>query len=157
MAYCRSEGAESHLDREFGVEVKWDIPLFEGYPGSPLKSVLVSWIGIFFGLFNPGIWSLIRGEKFDSVVLYTGYVYATFWIAMAAARMNGAAVLFGTDAHVLSSRNNRGWKLAIKETAMATVVSAGRCRNPAVERWVRIDAITGNLGRAPGNDSLLCR
>ena len=48
-------------------------------------------------------------------MLYTGYVYATFWIALAAARMNGAVVLFGTDAHVLSSRNNRGWKLAIKK------------------------------------------
>ncbi len=116
VAYCGLQGAESHLDQEFGVEVKWDIPLLQGYPWVAIKNR--SWcpgLGSFFGLFNPGIWSLIRREKFDAVVLYTGYVYATFWIALAAARMNGAVVLFGTDAHVLSSRNNRGWKLAIKK------------------------------------------
>jgi glycosyltransferase involved in cell wall biosynthesis len=116
VAYCSLPGAESHVDREFGVEVKWDIPLLEGYPWTAVPNR--SWrpgLGSFFGLFNPGIWRLIRDGKFDSVVLYTGYVYATFWIAIAAARMSGAAVLFGTDAHVLSSRDNKGWKLAIKK------------------------------------------
>jgi glycosyltransferase involved in cell wall biosynthesis len=116
VAYCGLQGAEPHLDQEFGVEVKWDIPLLRGYPWIAIKNR--SWcpgLGSFFGLFNPGIWSLIRREKFDAVVLYTGYVFATFWIALAAAKTNGAAVLFGTDAHVLSSRNNRGWKLAIKK------------------------------------------
>jgi glycosyltransferase involved in cell wall biosynthesis len=116
VAYCGLQGAESHLDQEFGVEVKWDIPLLQGYPWIAIKNR--SWcpgLGSFFGLFNPGIWSLIRREKFDAVVLYTGYVYATFWIALVAARISGAAVLFGTDAHALSSRDNQGWKLAIKK------------------------------------------
>lgn len=116
MAYCGLQGAESHLDQEFGVEVKWDVPLLQGYPWIAIKNR--SWcpgLGSFFGLFNPGIWSLVRRENFDAVVLYTGYVYASFWIALAAAKMSGAAVLFGTDAHVLSSRDNQGWRLAIKK------------------------------------------
>ena len=116
VAYCGLQGAESHLDQEFGVEVKWDIPLLQGYPWIAIKNR--SWcpgLGSFFGLFNPGIWSLIRREKFDAVVLYTGYVYATFWIALVAARISGAAVLFGTDAHALSSRDNQGWKSTVKK------------------------------------------
>jgi len=116
VAYCGLQGAESHLDQEFGVEVKWDVPLLQGYPWIAIKNR--SWcpgLGSFFGLFNPGIWSLVRRENFDAVVLYTGYVYASFWIALAAAKMSGAAVLFGTDAHVLSSRDNQGWRLAIKK------------------------------------------
>jgi glycosyltransferase involved in cell wall biosynthesis len=115
VAYCGLQGAESHLDEDFGVEVKWDIPLLEGYPWIAVKNR--SWrpqLGSFFGLFNPGIWSLIRRDKFDAVVLFTGYVSATFWIAMAAAKANRSAVIFGTDAHVLSSRDNQAWKLAIK-------------------------------------------
>jgi glycosyltransferase involved in cell wall biosynthesis len=96
--------------------VKWDVPLLEGYPWTAVPNrSLRPGLGSFFGLFNPGIWRLIRDGNFDAVVLYTGYVYATFWIAIAAARMSGAAVLFGTDAHVLSSRDDKGWKLAIKK------------------------------------------
>jgi glycosyltransferase involved in cell wall biosynthesis len=116
VAYCGLQGAESHLDQEFGVEVKWDVPLLEGYPWVAVKNR--SWhpaLGSFWGLFNPGIWSLIRPGKFDAIVLYTGYVNATFWIAMAAAKISGAAVLFGTDAHVLSSRDNKSWKLTVKK------------------------------------------
>ena len=116
VAYCGLQGAEPHVDQEFGVEVKWDVPLLQDYPWIAIKNR--SWcpgLESFFGLFNPGVWSLIRRGKFDAVVLYTGYVYATFWIALAAARMSGAAVLFGTDAHVLSSRDNQGWKLTVKK------------------------------------------
>ena len=116
MAYCGLQGAQPHVDQEFGIEVKWDVPLLEGYPWIAVKNR--SWrpgLGSFFGLFNPGMWSLIRRGKFDAVVLYTGYVNATFWIAIAAAKVSGAAVLFGTDAHVLSSRDNQGWKLSVKK------------------------------------------
>jgi len=116
VAYCGLQGAQPHVDQEFGIEVKWDVPLLEGYPWIAVKNR--SWrpgLGSFFGLFNPGMWSLIRRGKFDAVVLYTGYVNATFWIAIAAAKVSGAAVLFGTDAHVLSSRDNQGWKLSVKK------------------------------------------
>src|SRR5271168_601617 len=32
VAYCSLQGAEAEFDRDFGVEVKWDVPLLEGYP-----------------------------------------------------------------------------------------------------------------------------
>jgi len=32
VAYCSMQGAEARVDPEFGVEVAWDTPLFEGYP-----------------------------------------------------------------------------------------------------------------------------
>ncbi len=63
---------------------------------------------------NPGVAKLIRNGGFDAVAIYTGYVYATFWIAVLAAKTSRTPVLFGTDAHELAPRNARGWKTAVK-------------------------------------------
>jgi glycosyltransferase involved in cell wall biosynthesis len=122
VAYCSLQGAESNFDPDFGVQVKWDIPLLDGYPW-----VLVPnrwWaprVGSFFGLFNPGIWRLIRLGNFDAVILFTGYIYVTFWVAIAAAQMSGIPVLFGTDATTLRARDGKRWKLAVKKFLLPAV------------------------------------
>ena len=115
VAYCSLEGAETHLDPDFGVEVKWDIPLLDGYPwiAMPNRSPLQE-AGSFFNFVNPQAWRLVRSKKFDAVVLHTGYVCVTFWIAMLAAKLSRVAVLFSTDAHDLSARDHKRWKLWIK-------------------------------------------
>jgi glycosyltransferase involved in cell wall biosynthesis len=116
VAYCSLQGAEPGVDRDFGVEVKWDVPLLEGYPWAEVQNR--SWhrgLGSFFSVFNPGIWSVIRRGNFDAVVLYTGYVYATFWMAVTAAKVSGTSVLFGTDAHDLAPRDKKGWKRWLKK------------------------------------------
>jgi len=116
VAYCSMQGAELHVDREFGVEVKWDVPLLEGYPWTAVPNR--SWspgLDSFFGLFNPGIWRLIRARNFDAIVLYTGYAFATFWIAVAAAKLRGIPILFGTDAHGLAPLDGKHWKIKMKK------------------------------------------
>jgi glycosyltransferase involved in cell wall biosynthesis len=116
VAYCGMQGAEPEIDPGFGVQVKWDIPLLDGYPWVCLPNR--SWApgsGSFSGLFNPGIWRLISRGRFDAVVLYTGYICATFWIAMVAAKSKRARVLFGTDAHDLVPRDQKTWKVRVKK------------------------------------------
>jgi glycosyltransferase involved in cell wall biosynthesis len=115
VAYCSLQGAEAEFDRDFGVEVKWDVPLLEGYPwvAAPNRSWSPG-LGAFFGLFNPAIWSLIRSGNFDAVVFYTGYAYSTFWVGIAAAKLSGVPILFGTDATSLQPRDAKRWKLPIK-------------------------------------------
>jgi len=115
VAYCSLQGAEAGMDPEFGIDVAWDIPLLDGYPW--LRIPNRSWragLARFWGLLNPGLWSLVRKGKFDAVILLTGYRYASFWIALAAAKCSGIAVLFGTDASELRARDGRGWKSAAK-------------------------------------------
>src|SRR5713226_9736427 len=103
VAYCSLQGAEPTLDPGFGIELSWDVPLLEGY----------SWMNVpnrsrhpalnnFFGLVNPGLWRLVGSNKYDAVVVYTGYACFSFWIALAAAKFHRRALLFGTDAHVLA-------------------------------------------------------
>ncbi|MGH9865713.1 MAG: glycosyltransferase family 4 protein [Candidatus Acidiferrales bacterium] len=116
VAYCSMEGAEAHVDPGFGVEVAWDVPLLDDYPWIKVRNISPRpAVGKFFGLINPGVWRLIRSGKFDAVVLFTGYICSTFWMAIVAAKLSGVPVLFGTDAHDLSPRDDRSWKTKIKK------------------------------------------
>jgi hypothetical protein len=94
IAYCTLQGAKPEIDPEFGVEVAWDTSVLEGYPWVliPNRSP-VPGLGRFFGLFNPGVWRLIRNNHFDAVIL-PGYFYFTAWIAIAAAKWNNTPILF---------------------------------------------------------------
>jgi hypothetical protein len=107
VAYCSLQGATTGgVDIEFGREVKWDVPLLDGYPWTSVRNrSLRPGLGRFFGLFNPGLWGLIRKGRFDAVVIYTGHRYASFWIALAAAKLFGAKLLFGTDASAITVRS----------------------------------------------------
>jgi len=115
VAYCSLHGAEAGLDRDFGIEVKWDLPLLGGY-----SWVIVDnkspWPGLgrFLGLINPGLWKLVSRGNFDAVVVFTGYAYASFWIASAAAKLHGKPLLFGTDAASLAPRDGKAWKPWVK-------------------------------------------
>jgi len=141
VAYCSLQGAEAGTDPEFGVEVKWDVPLLDGYrwmkvPNWSLRPGLAR----FFGLVNPGLWKLIGSGRFDAVVIYTGYMYLTFWIALVAAKFYGVALLFGTDAHGLDPRDGKRWKRALKQLvwptlfALADVVIVPSSRSLAMMR-----------------------
>ena len=115
VAYCSMQTVKPTLDPDFGVEVAWDIPLLGGYrwvqvPNQSPRAGL----GRFFGLFNFGLWRMIRSGTFDAVVILTGYRYASFWIVLAAAKSIGIPVLFGTDAHQLNSRDGNSWKVILK-------------------------------------------
>lgn len=116
VAYCSLEGAEAHVDPDFGVQVAWDIPLLDNYRWVKLRNIFPrSVVGKFLGLINPGVWRLIRAGKFDAVIMFTGYICATFWIALAAAKLSGVPILFGTDAHDVSPRDDHAWKTKIKK------------------------------------------
>lgn len=113
VAYCSLRGAEAGYDPEFGATVKWDMPLLEGFRWVHLPNRGAG-SESFFGIWNPGVAKLIREGSFDAVLCFTGYRYATFWIARLAAWRARAAFLFGTDATTLVSRDGKGWKRSAK-------------------------------------------
>ncbi len=114
VAYCSLRGAEAGHDPEFGVTVEWDVPLLEGYSWTHVPN-RGSGDESFFGLRNPGLTKLIREGHYDAVLCFVGYVQATFWIALRAARSSNTAFLFGTDATTLTPRDGRRWKRAVKK------------------------------------------
>jgi len=126
IAYCTLQGATPSIDPEFGVEVKWDTSVLDGYPWVhiPNRSP-VPGLGRFFGLFNPGVWGLIRKSRFDAAIL-PGYFYFTAWIAIAAAKWSGIPIIFVTDSHSLRSWNAQSpWKLRLKKWLVRRIFSLG--------------------------------
>jgi glycosyltransferase involved in cell wall biosynthesis len=115
VAYCSNYAAESAFDKDFGREIKWDVPLFEGYSWTmvPNRSFRPG-LERFFGLVNPGLWSMIRKGRYDAVSIFAGYRYASFWITLAAAKFSSTPIFFGTDAASLDPRNGGGWKVSAK-------------------------------------------
>ena len=114
VAYCSMRGAEGGVDPEFGTEVKWDVPLLDGY----------DWVRVpnkgsgeetFWGLNNPRLKEFIHDGNFDAVICFVGYVRASFWIARRAAKKARAAFLFGTDATTLAPRDGKTWKTWVKK------------------------------------------
>lgn len=113
VAYCTLRGAERAHDPEFGTMVQWDVPLLDGYSWSQVPN-RGSGEESFWGLRNPGLAELILQGNYDAVLCFTGYLRASFWIALRAARSANAAFLFGTDAITLSARDGQSWKRAVK-------------------------------------------
>jgi glycosyltransferase involved in cell wall biosynthesis len=116
VAYCSLRSAEAAVDAEFETTVKWDLPILSGYrwtyvqnKGSNTES--------FLGLYNPGLWKLIRTGNYDAVISFVGYLRATFWIACLAAKLSKTGFLFGTDATTLAPRDGRAWKRVFKKVA----------------------------------------
>jgi glycosyltransferase involved in cell wall biosynthesis len=126
IAYCTLQGATSSVDPEFGVKVKWDTSVLDGYPWVHLPNRSpVPGLGRFFGLFNPGMWGLIRKSHFDAAIL-PGYFYFTAWIAIAAAKWSGTPIIFLTDSHSLRSWNAQSpWKLRFKKWLVRHIFSLG--------------------------------
>ena len=116
VAFCTLRGAEAAHDPEFGATVKWDVPLLDGYPWVHMPN-RGSGAENFFGLYNWGLWKLIRDGHFDAVLCYVSYTRATFWIAYFAAKFSGTAFLFGTDTVTLSPLDGKMWKRHVKRLA----------------------------------------
>lgn len=96
--YCSDMSIRGAYDQQFGMNVKWDIPLLEGYKykffrnfswkSSPLLS--------FFGLINFGmIRQLFRTPK--SVIVVHGWHYFTLFCIIMLAKSFGHTVCFRCD------------------------------------------------------------
>jgi glycosyltransferase involved in cell wall biosynthesis len=120
VAYCSLRGAEGGHDPEFGREVKWDVPLLDGYEWTEVPNE-GSGDESFGGLNNPGLEKIIREGKFDAVACFTGYVRKSFWIARSAAKKARAAFLFGTDATTFAARDGRAWKRWLKRVSWPVI------------------------------------
>ena len=122
VAYCSLQGAETGEDADFGREVKWDVPLLNGYQWTAVPNRAIRpGLGRFFGLVNLGLWRMVRKGRYDAIVLYTGYRCASFWITLAAAKLARTPVIFGTDATSIQVRDGRRWKLWFKPFILSRI------------------------------------
>jgi glycosyltransferase involved in cell wall biosynthesis len=124
VAYCTLQGAESFFDSGFGINIVWDIPLLDGYPWIQIKSNSSQpKLGGFLGLFNIDLWRLIAKEKFDAVIVLTGYTHVSFWIALLAAKLTKKKFFFSTDSSKIEPRNKQRIKFWLKKLLLPFIFS----------------------------------
>jgi glycosyltransferase involved in cell wall biosynthesis len=119
VAYCSLPKSENFnpistaKSPELLTQACFDIPLLEGYPWRyiPNRSPLPSLTKV-YGLINPGLVTLV--SEFDCCVVY-GHNYVTFWLAIAAAKLNGKPLILATDATYIEPVSGGNWKIPIKK------------------------------------------
>jgi len=102
--YCSRQGVDEYRDIEFGTNVKWDIPLLEGYR----YRFLSNWrhnlgVGGFLSLINPSIVSELRKERYDAILIH-GYSHLTDWLVFLTAKTVSTTILLHGESHLLDAR-----------------------------------------------------
>ncbi len=110
--YCCDWGVEEYVDPQFGVTIKWDIPLLEGYaheflplPRRPKK------LG-FWEVDNPTAGAALTHFAPDVVKIY-GYARRTNWRVAAWAKRHRKLLLMFSDSNAIA--RTQAWKHAAKE------------------------------------------
>jgi glycosyltransferase involved in cell wall biosynthesis len=114
--YCSRQSAVPRGDPGFGTVVQWDIGLLEGYK----YHFLPNWrradeVRGFFSLINPGIILELRQGRWDALWIH-GYMHATNWLAIMAARSVEVPVMLRGESNLLDSRPY--WRRALKGVAL---------------------------------------
>lgn len=98
VLYCSDENVKGHIDKGFGVEVKWDIPLLEGYNYKFLQNI--SWkpsiFEGFFGLINLEIFKILKKEKGSFLVIH-GWNYFTHVLTIIIGKILGHKICIRGD------------------------------------------------------------
>src|SRR5688572_15482639 len=121
--YCSDESIKGGFDKQFGVNVKWDIPLLDGYESRFFKNN--SWkpspSNGFFGLVNFGmIRELFKIKK--SVLVVHGWHYFTHMLIILLGRLLGHTVCIRNDMPLSHEAAKKGVKQTIKKIGLKYIL-----------------------------------
>lgn len=103
--FCSDISVKEYFDAEFGVNVKWDVPLLEGYhhvflPAYGRKDEISFWKPLNYGLITE-----FRRGQFDVLWIH-GYSRLFNFAAILAAKLMGIKVLLRDEANLISARRS---------------------------------------------------
>jgi glycosyltransferase involved in cell wall biosynthesis len=108
VLFCSRIGAESYLDWDLGVELRWDLKMLQGYRHVFLRNLAVKKGGGFWSRVNPGVVAALGCGRFDAV-LVMGWGSVTAWLAFVTCRVLGTPFLIaGDSSFVVDSPTVRG-------------------------------------------------
>lgn len=104
--FCCDWGLESYHDAGFGQELKWDIPLLEGYNHKLMPIRRRPKKLNFLSVDNPESGSLLDEFQPD-VVLVFGYAYATMWRVNLWCRRNRTPLIVYSDSQKVQKHGSK--------------------------------------------------
>jgi glycosyltransferase involved in cell wall biosynthesis len=153
VLFLSHHGVEASLDPGFGREVRFDVPLTEGYPHrfvanwSPTPS-----IDTFAGLVNVPIARQLAGGRYDAVLVH-GYAHFTDWLVASTARVLGMPYLLRGETLDTppDGRATASWRR--KRAILAPLVAgAHQCLAIGLRSaryWLEMGARPSQIGWAP--------
>lgn len=113
--YCSDISVKGGLDKQFGVQVKWDVPLLDGYEHTFFKNY--TWhpdiTDSFFSAINWGmIYQLFKQPK--SVIVVHGWHYLTHFLILMLGQFRGHTVCVRCDMPQNLEALKKGWKQRVK-------------------------------------------
>ncbi|HET7212968.1 MAG TPA: glycosyltransferase family 4 protein [Terriglobia bacterium] len=118
--FCCDWGLNTYLDPQFKTEVKWDIPLVEGYGHEFLPIARRPERLGFWEVDNPAVTSALDRFQPDVVKIF-GYAHRTNWRAASWARRYGRPLLLYSDSN--GQIVPPVWKRAIKDLVVGSFYS----------------------------------
>lgn len=99
--FCSDYSTKEYVDEDFGIPVKWDTPLLEGYDYEFLPVIRRSTRLSFWGHINSDIYTSLRNGRFDVVWLH-GYWSVDCLLTMVAAKLLGIPLLVRAESTLIS-------------------------------------------------------
>ena len=113
--YCSDHSIKGSYDKEFGVKVKWDIPLLEGYESKFFKNYAPKQNkqNGFFSFSNFGmIYQLFSEPK--SVIVVHGWNYITQFGILFLGKLKGHTICLRSETPLVHEERKKGLKQRIK-------------------------------------------
>jgi glycosyltransferase involved in cell wall biosynthesis len=88
-------GVKETMDPEFKTNIKWDIPLLEGYKYKFIKNYAFRPSSSFWGQFSFGIIKELILEKYDAVVVYGWNSFPNWCVFLTAPLVGTKIIIFG--------------------------------------------------------------
>ena len=121
--YFSRHGTEQTFDPDFGMNVKWDVDLLEGYESEFLPRQWPTqdpfnyrWNGL-----NRGI-SRVLSQGWD-VAYVAGYGHLNNWHIAQACRRNGVKLLYHSDSNFIAEKQKPLWQRLVKKIAVGRYFS----------------------------------
>jgi glycosyltransferase involved in cell wall biosynthesis len=103
--YCSQQGVTEYSDPGFGTRVQWDVPLLKGYQYKFLPNLRQrDQVAGYWSLVNPAIVTELLQERYSALLVY-GHAYATYLLAIGAARLLQVPILMRCETHLRLRRS----------------------------------------------------
>lgn len=121
--YCSTFGVQTSLDPQFGKEIKWDIPLTEGYHYVFLKNRAIKkgpGKGA-LGIINPGIIKALFKDKPDALIVH-GWAYFTYLLAILYCLFSKTKLILRTESPYNQEMKNTSIIARIKRWILQKII-----------------------------------
>lgn len=106
VLFLSDRSVDMYRDPGFGVDIKWDVALLDGYEHSFLPTLRKTDKTTFWQPFVYGLWSRLKGGRFDALWVH-GYSHQANLRAFAIAKILGLQVFLRTEATLRAKEKPR--------------------------------------------------